>query len=661
MDLHAKEGDVCSGGDLADVPKSWHKSEDFLFRLTVQRREMQQSIREWLQLAEQAQLEQLDLQRRLLQERDLPWPQTLKAGCLAQVTEDTSPAPLEPSVNAVRSTAPTSGTSPGLEEPLRMAAWTTHPSVVPEEPAPTTPSPPNEPLEVLEAASEDREEQSPKDRDNKSAHSLTSRALGSLGSSGRSMSWKPEDLLDSQINKFVAFVRRRAKFFGLDLDASAVQLLKEAKCRRSYKVVHGLPFQIITSVAILVNAVFIGVTTDLELQGSIRGTSPPDLGYIEVAFCAWFSTELIIRIAAERLLFLWGPDYGWNCMDSLLVLLSIIDVIINGSETGTVSNVTSARILRLIRSVKIFRFARAMHVFHDFRLLVYSILAGATSLFWCLVVLTFIIYMFAIFFMNGVTQHFLELGSNYGPEDTHVIDLKEMYGSVPKTIVTLFKTISGGADWGDALKPLEDMHHPELYVFMFIVYIFFMFFGVLNVVIGAFVATTSEVALRDREACVKSEMDHLKDYSKRIRTFFQEADTDRSGNLSWEEFSRHLSNKKVQAYFQSLELDVSQAHVLFRLLDVDDSDQVALDEFFDGCMRLKGQARSMDVNMLLYENEKIFARLMDFMKNTETRWLRLENKLGLPPARKSVEEEPAMPGGTTDRLANAMQLMAMTS
>merc|ERR1740127_307150 len=99
-------------------------------------------------------------------------------------------------------------------------------------------------------------------------------------------------------------------------------------------------------------------------------------------------------------------------MDSLLVLLSIIDVIINGSETGTVSDVTSARILRLIRSVKIFRFARAMHVFHDFRLLVYSILAGATSLFWCLVVLTFIIYMFAIFFMNGVTQHFLELGSN---------------------------------------------------------------------------------------------------------------------------------------------------------------------------------------------------------------------------------------------------------
>merc|ERR1712032_1508758 len=104
---------------------------------------------------------------------------------------------------------------------------------------------------------------------------------------------------------------------------------------------------------------------------------------------------------------------------------------------------------------------------------------------------------------------------------------------------------------------------------------------------------------------------------RRIVTFFEEADKDHSGMLSWEEFKTYLQNSKVKAYFQALELDVSQAHKLFTLLDADNSDQVGLHEFLEGCMRLKGQAKSIDVNMLLYESERVFQLMCDFMDNSE--------------------------------------------
>ena len=67
-----------------------------------------------------------------------------------------------------------------------------------------------------------------------------------------------------------------------------------------------------------------------------------------------------------------------------------------------------------------------------------------------------------------------------------------------------------------------------------------MLFGVLNVAVGAFVATSSEIASWDKEALVKFETACFENYTRHIQEFYTEADTDKSGVLSWEEFGLHL-------------------------------------------------------------------------------------------------------------------------
>merc|ERR1712154_78840 len=136
-------------------------------------------------------------------------------------------------------------------------------------------------------------------------------------------------------------------------------------------------------------------------------------------------------------------------------------------------------------------------------------------------------------------------------------------------------------------------------------YIFFMYFGVLNVVVGAFVHTTQDAANKDREAIVTKELQEVQMYMDKVKEFFLEADVDQSGTLSWSEFKEHMKNNKVKAYFQALDLDVSQAHVLFDLLDPNSNDQVTIEEFIKGCVRLKGHARSIDLNMLLLQSRKL--------------------------------------------------------
>jgi len=182
-------------------------------------------------------------------------------------------------------------------------------------------------------------------------------------------------------------------------------------------------------------------------------------------------------------------------------------------------------------------------------------------------------------------------------------------------LVSLFMSICGGIDWREAWQALDDVHW--VYSCVFIFYIFFMMFGVLNVVIATFVEGASMISRQDRELVTQSELDRNREETSNIRRFFQDADLDNSGDLTWEEFETYLQQEHVQAYFQSFQLDVSQAHTLFRLLDVDGSNCVEIDEFVEGCMRMRGQARSIDVHMLLYETEMMIKKNLDFQELVE--------------------------------------------
>merc|ERR1712032_1438694 len=86
-----------------------------------------------------------------------------------------------------------------------------------------------------------------------------------------------------------------------------------------------------------------------------------------------------------------------------------------------------------------------------------------------------------------------------------------------------------------------------------------------------------------------------------LKEMFDELDSSGEGLITLDEFVQQTREESVAAYFNALKLDVSDAQKLFVLLDHDLSGTVDIDEFLEGCFRLQGEARTLDVMFMQYE------------------------------------------------------------
>merc|ERR1711972_181540 len=173
------------------------------------------------------------------------------------------------------------------------------------------------------------------------------------------------------------------------------------------------------------------------------------------------------------------------------------------------------------------------------------------------------------------------------------------FGTLDKSVLSLYMAMSGGNDWGvyyDALMPL-DFHYRVLFLF----FMTFSLFAVVNIVMGVFVDSAVQSNHRDREFAVREELEHKKSYLESMKFIFEEMDADGTGHISLREFESKLGDERVIAYFNALKLDVSDARTLFSLLDHDQSDAVSIHEFLSGCYKLQGESRSLDVKIMQCE------------------------------------------------------------
>uniref|UniRef100_A0A7S1MKT1 EF-hand domain-containing protein n=1 Tax=Alexandrium catenella TaxID=2925 RepID=A0A7S1MKT1_ALECA len=153
------------------------------------------------------------------------------------------------------------------------------------------------------------------------------------------------------------------------------------------------------------------------------------------------------------------------------------------------------------------------------------------------------------------------------------------------------------------VQPLAEIS--VFYQVLFAFYVLFVITGVLNVLTGAFVQRACEFSKLDRDLVVQSEMNSHHAFLGAMKGIFEEVDADSTGKITWHNFREYLQNEHAQAYFSAHQLDTSDARELFLLLDVDEEDEVGIEDFILGCERLRGQARSSDVQTLLRESKRM--------------------------------------------------------
>lgn len=178
---------------------------------------------------------------------------------------------------------------------------------------------------------------------------------------------------------------------------------------------------------------------------------------------------------------------------------------------------------------------------------------------------------------------------------------------------------------------------------VFCFYIFFTVFAILNIITGVFLDSALNACRSDESECIHEQLQTEESSLRALQKLFNEVDQDGSGCIGFYSFSNRLEDPQVRAHLSNLGIDVDEAEGLFKLLDLDSSGSITTEEFLYGCMRIKGTAKAIDVQTLLYENKKMFSKWTKLSKNIDKTYrllLRVDDHLdsmsGLAPSFNTI-------------------------
>eukprot|EP00747_Dinoflagellata_sp_TGD_P177361 gnl/TRDRNA2_/TRDRNA2_226007_c0_seq1.p1 gnl/TRDRNA2_/TRDRNA2_226007_c0~~gnl/TRDRNA2_/TRDRNA2_226007_c0_seq1.p1 ORF type:complete len:111 (-),score=20.68 gnl/TRDRNA2_/TRDRNA2_226007_c0_seq1:37-369(-) len=86
-----------------------------------------------------------------------------------------------------------------------------------------------------------------------------------------------------------------------------------------------------------------------------------------------------------------------------------------------------------------------------------------------------------------------------------------------------------------------------------------------------------------------------------------------------------MENDKFVAFFEAMDLHTDDAWGLFKLMDQDESLTIEVDEFVEGCLKLKGSSKNLDFSQMVQESRWLRKRLSRFMVYVEQQFALLRS------------------------------------
>eukprot|EP00439_Symbiodinium_sp_Y106_P076738 s2205_g15.t2 len=371
--------------------------------------------------------------------------------------------------------------------------------------------------------------------------------------------------------------------------------------KRSRKFLESPTFGKALAAFIFLNCCSLGWQVDWGVQNH-ASPEPAHFEVLGMMFTLIFLAEFGIRcFAYGRAMYICqNPDVGWNTFDGLLVLSSLIDEIMSRAASGI--NVTALRVLRLARLLRILRVFRVVRYFTDLRVMVNGILVSSKTLVWALVLLFMLMFAVAACILQLLRPYLSSLDLSVEAKEQLAQQLLLHFGTLLGGIFTLFSSMSGGVDWADVARMLNEVS--LLLALLFVVYMCFALFCVLNVMTGVFVENASRMTAADEEMCMMEELRARKDYVDTVSRLFSECDIDNSGNVNWEEFQACASDLHFQTCFKKLGIAIdteAELRNVFHMLDFQNNGSVSVEEFAIGIQMFSGGAKSIDVARLMFE------------------------------------------------------------
>jgi len=355
------------------------------------------------------------------------------------------------------------------------------------------------------------------------------------------------------------------------------------------RVVRSNQFDMCISGFIVLNAVSIGLQTEY-MAGHVTESVPIVYRVAELTFCVVFSCEVALRLYVHRLSFFMMNCWKWNCFDLTLVSLQLCEECLAAINSASSIQLSSMRMLRVLRILRVVRVFRLLRFIGELRTIVTSIAGSMRALLWTVVLLFLVEYVLGVYLTQVVSDYHINLPDDIEPDPNMAL----FYGSLLRSILSLYQAMSGGIDWDDLSKPLVDNVSPLL-GFMFAIYIAFAVLAMMNVVTGVFVESALLRAKEDRDEYL------AKDMIKVLR----DATHSERGILRAEQFLPENAGVELMQAFTALNIDIQEIYKLFPTLVRDGEDSISIDSFVQRIFRLREPLKAIDLAALTYSTERM--------------------------------------------------------
>lgn len=369
---------------------------------------------------------------------------------------------------------------------------------------------------------------------------------------------------------------------------------------------------------ILANAVTMAFVVNEEMRNP-KGQLDATYQNLELLFIVLYLIEQVLMLTVHRLHHLIGPSFGWNLFDILLVATSIMTLAPNSAGGG--SNLTPLRSLRMMKVAKVLRLLRIFRFFAPLRHMLTALLASFIPLVWSLLMLAFLMYMFALYFVQACSDRLSD--DDVLPGSLLWEDLQVLFGSIQSSMFTLFWCFMGGGDWLEAWHSIEQISSSAQMVFIF--YVAFFHIAVLNIVTGMFVQSAMKLSQPDMDEQALDKLREHVSHLEELRSIAETIDENNDGDLSPHELMKFVRNPSTRAKLAVLDVDARDAETFVSLLSATSHNAtISVNDFVNGCCRLKGNASSIDLQCQAFRMGLLQQSLQQLMTKQEALVKRLD-------------------------------------
>lgn len=384
-----------------------------------------------------------------------------------------------------------------------------------------------------------------------------------------------------------------------------IVMTKKKATTQIQRIVQSSWFEFFWCGVVFINAIALGIQVELNAQNPSSDV-PHAFVVIGAIFALLFVVEIVIRFLADgsfKVFFWLSDDYLWNIFDSLIVLLcifdSIVEIVAFGADVVEWRQLANTRIVRMVRVLRLVRAVRILKVVRNIgalRTLIRSTINTMAHVGWAVVLIVLVVYIVGLVFTDAVSMYASE---NLTPQGLSVADVNPnlvWFGSgLHLSCQTLWWSVTGGINYADAVNVMILIDGGWVWGYIYDFYMAFMFLGALNVMTGVVCETAIECTERENEhelALGAINRDEAAAAMKRLHAEMARLEADEPAA-----FDQLMKDDWFSSFMANIECDQPEVGkgLFNELFDKDGDGEVDLDEFVEGCLRLKWPAKAFDI------------------------------------------------------------------